>query len=134
MALFARKFRKFLKFNKDNLKNYYNKFEKSKHDKAEKIPKLYSENLNTDESNRCHGCEGYGHRARECPTKLWREGKQPISFNATLSDNEKEKGPDSPIERNFIAFMASHVSDNEKLFEDAISNHDTSKAFVCESQ
>ena len=49
---------------------------KNMHKKANHLPENRNDNIKRDESERCHGCEGYGHRVAECPTKLKNEGKK----------------------------------------------------------
>lgn len=100
--------------------------------------KFNKDNFKKGDSKRCFECEGRGHRAFECPTKLKRQGKEKAVYNATLSDsdNESEDSDDSNSPRNnFTAFMASLASnscesnlnvDNSEHNLEVVSSHSTS--------
>ena len=55
-------------------------------------------------------------------------------YIATLSDSEPEEGEISPIERNFFAFMACHVSDDDTTHVNDTSEEVLSESHVSEGE
>ena len=76
-------------------------------------------------SQKCFGCQRYGHVKSECPTFLRSKGKAMV---VTLSDDEvsnNESGSDE--DGNFIAFIAIAVVDESVAVEENPSDGELSE-------
>ena len=125
VANFARNFNKFMKLSQKPGGN-------SQGQGSRQTGKGYSGNKSQQGEN-CFECDGRGHRAFECPTRIRREeqeAKHKALNVSTLSDDEGEPNTQQKESHDYLALAASVSLEGEnKTFSDNDSHSDEEEDF-----